>query len=205
MDALNVLAIPGSLRTSSYDAAVLQAAAMVAPHGMRVRLFEGLAALPAFRAGDDARPPLLVQQWRRELDSADALLIASPEFANGASSPLQNALDWAASVERLGGIPVGIVNTSLHTLMANRALKKALLAMSAKPVEAASFSIPLQGSGLNATAILQRQEMVAALQHAVLALRRAAMARHRGRAGNAGAGGTELPIESLPPWRQGPP
>jgi chromate reductase len=189
MPTLSILAISGSLRSASYNTAVLQAAAMIAPLGMQVRIFDGLAALPPFNADHDVQPPVLVQKWRHQLVMSDGLLIASPEYAHGVSGSLKNALDWVVGVERFGGMPIGVVNTSPHAHFANRALKETLLTMAAQIIESASFSIPLQGSGLNSAGILQRQDMVATIRTAVHALRVPAMARRIARDGLAGMSG----------------
>lgn len=186
MRPLRILAISGSLRAASYNTAVLRAAAVLAPHGMQVQLYEGLGRLPHFNADDDALPPLSVEQWRHQLIEADALLIASPEYAHGVSGSLKNALDWAVSIARLGGMPIGVVNTSLHAHVANAALRETLRTMSATIIAGASFSIPLQGSGLDAAGILQRQELVATIRAALHALREPALARQRARDGDIG-------------------
>src|SRR5690349_5641926 len=53
----NILAIAGSLRALSINAAFCRAAARLAPAGMRVSIFDDLGALPLFNPDLEAQPP----------------------------------------------------------------------------------------------------------------------------------------------------
>ena len=79
----------------SSNTAVLHAAARLAPAGVEVILFEGIADLPFFNPdldGDDVPAP--VGAMRALIGSVDGLLISSPEYARGVAGVLKNALDW---------------------------------------------------------------------------------------------------------------
>jgi chromate reductase len=72
-----VLAISGSLRRGSHNAALLQAAASLLPPGCELGHWSGLARLPHYSEDDDAHPaPAAVAALRAELRAADALLIS---------------------------------------------------------------------------------------------------------------------------------
>jgi len=90
-----VLAIPGSLRKGSYNRAVLQAAATLAPEGMEIEI-HGLDGIPVFNADDEKATgfPPAVASLRAALAEADALLIATPEYNHSVPGALKNALDW---------------------------------------------------------------------------------------------------------------
>src|SRR5262245_31330281 len=93
--AIRVLAISGSLRRASSNSALVDAATILAPVGVDVSVFRGLAAIPPFNPDLDADdPPAAVVELRDALDASDALLISSPEYAHGVSGVLKNALDW---------------------------------------------------------------------------------------------------------------
>ena len=95
---MRILAISGSLRAGSHNTDLLQAAAAVAPDGIDVELYDGLKEIPPYD-GDDDRPgaqPLPVQRFKRALDEADAVLIATPEYNSSIPGVLKNALDWAS-------------------------------------------------------------------------------------------------------------
>jgi NAD(P)H-dependent FMN reductase len=90
-----VLAISGSLRSSSSNRAALQAAAAQAPDGMAITIYQGLGDLPLFNPDRDREPlPAAVVDLRARAANGDGFLISSPEYAHGISGSLKNALDW---------------------------------------------------------------------------------------------------------------
>lgn len=110
---MRVLAIPGSLRATSSNAALLRAAARVAPPGTELVMFEGLAGLPHFSPDLDVEPlPPPVAALRTQIASASALAISSPEYAHGMPGSLKNALDWLVSATEPLGKPVLLISAS---------------------------------------------------------------------------------------------
>jgi chromate reductase, NAD(P)H dehydrogenase (quinone) len=94
---VRILAISGSLRAGSYNTSLLRAAAELAPIGVEVELYDGLASLPHYDADLDVEPaPAAVQDLRDRVAAADALLIATPEYNGSMPGPLKNAIDWAS-------------------------------------------------------------------------------------------------------------
>src|SRR5688500_7312543 len=76
--AMRIVAISGSLRSGSSNAALLRAAGRVAPAGVSVVLYERLGQLPHFNPDDDREgdtPAASVRDLRRVLIDADAVLI----------------------------------------------------------------------------------------------------------------------------------
>jgi chromate reductase len=130
-----VLAIPGSLRRASYNRSLLAAAAGSAPAGMRIRLYDELASIPLFDEDLEARGiPDAVARLRREVASADGLLIATPEYNQSIPGVLKNAIDWLsrpAPDEVLAGKPVAVIGASAGpwgTRLAQAALRQVLYA-----------------------------------------------------------------------------
>jgi chromate reductase len=100
---MQVLAFSGSLRERSYNTALARAAADLAPAGVDVDLYEGLAELPPYDEdldGEDA--PASVRDLRERIAQADALLFVTPEYNGSIPGVLKNAIDWASRPPRGG-------------------------------------------------------------------------------------------------------
>src|ERR1051326_5990306 len=110
-----IVAISGSLRAGSSNAALLRAAAAVAPAGVRFVFYEGLGDLPHFNPDLDAEGSAAaepVRHLRELLIAADAILISSPEYAHGVPGAFKNMLDWLVSTGELVGKPVALLNAA---------------------------------------------------------------------------------------------
>jgi NAD(P)H-dependent FMN reductase len=178
--SVRVLAVSGSLRRTSSNGAVLQAAAMLAPPGVVVELYDGLATLPHFnpdldRALDDPCLPEPVRALRAAVDGADALLISSPEYAHGVPGTLKNALDWLVGGSEMVAKPVALWNTAPHATHAQASLAETLRTMSVRLVPEADVSAALRGR--TAGDVAADPEIAARLLLALDALRRSATER----------------------------
>ena len=110
-----IVAISGSLRAQSSNAALLRAAASVAPAGVDFVFYDGMGDLPHFNPDHDAEgstPPEPVRRLRELLIGADAILISSPEYAHGVPGSFKNLLDWLVCVGELVGKPVALLNAA---------------------------------------------------------------------------------------------
>ncbi|GAA4856464.1 NADPH-dependent FMN reductase [Actinomycetospora corticicola] len=106
-----VLLVSGSTRAGSTNTALLRTAAAMDP--ARTRLYDGLAALPAFNPDDDVEPlPPAVADLRGALAAADALLICTPEYAGALPGAFKNLLDWTVGGAEMPGLPVGWINAA---------------------------------------------------------------------------------------------
>jgi NAD(P)H-dependent FMN reductase len=173
--ALEFLAISGSLRHSSSNTELLRAAALLAPPGTRIKLFDGLGALPYFNPDlNTDPPPPAVRKLRESIAAADGLLISSPEYAHGVSGVLKNALDWLVSGIEVVGKPVGLLNASPRAVHAQASLVEILQTMAAEVVPAAQVSISLLGRNLDAAAIAADPALALVVRGALAALASAA-------------------------------
>ena len=85
---MNIVAISGSLRAASTNTALVRAAAALAPDGMNITVYDGLADLPHFSPELDDPPgggdaPEAVRHLRALLAGADGALVCTPEYAYG--------------------------------------------------------------------------------------------------------------------------
>lgn len=108
---VRLLMVCGSLQSRSSNRAALDVAAAVATvTGAEVDTFDGLAQLPAFEPDRSDRPDDVVAAWRSEVDRADAVLIAAPEYAGGLAGSVKNALDWLVSAASVYRTPVAVMS-----------------------------------------------------------------------------------------------
>lgn len=112
---IHVLGFAGSLRTGSYNRALLRAAQELAPDGMTLDVFD-LDGVPLYNADVESQgDPERVAAFKDAIRAADAVLIATPEYNHGVPGVTKNAVDWASRPPRaapLGGKPVGVIGAS---------------------------------------------------------------------------------------------
>ncbi|MFT3736403.1 MAG: NADPH-dependent FMN reductase [Rhodocyclaceae bacterium] len=168
---MKILAISGSLRAASHNSALLRAAARLAPAGVEVCVYQGMAGMPLFNPDLEASDPAPVAGLRTQIIAADALLIASPEYAHGVTGVMKNALDWMVGCEAFIDKPVALLNASPRAVHAQASLRETLATMSAHVVEAASIAVPILGSKLDEDGIVAHPQISAALRAALEALR----------------------------------
>ncbi|MDC8772101.1 NADPH-dependent FMN reductase [Roseateles albus] len=169
-EAMKILAISGSLRAASINSAFCRAAARLAPAPVQVQVFAGLGELALFNPDLELCPPLSVREFQVAVGQANALLIASPEYAHGISGAMKNALDWLVSDQGFVGKPVAIVNTSPRAHIAQAALAEILRTMSAHLLQEASQTLPLLGALVTEEAICASPEISLRIQGILLAM-----------------------------------
>lgn len=167
---MKVLALSGSLRVASGNTALLRAVARLAPSDMAVELFDGLGRLPLFNPDLETADPSPVAYLREQVMSADALIIASPEYAHGMTGVMKNALDWMVGCEAFINKPVALLNASPRAVHAQLALRETVSVMSARIIENASITVPILGSNLSEDGIVLHPEISASLRAALAAL-----------------------------------
>jgi NAD(P)H-dependent FMN reductase len=111
-----ILAVVGSLRSGSDNRRLAEAAVKLAPSGVSVEIFDGLADVALYN--EDVDQPGLVpaaDRLRAEVQSADALLLVTPEYNGTMSAALKNAIDWISrpfGVGVISGKPVAVIGAS---------------------------------------------------------------------------------------------
>src|SRR6478609_7185433 len=141
---MKIIAISGSLRADSSNTAVLRAAARLAPPGVEIVLFEGIADLPFFNPDHDG-----------------------DQVPSAVAGVLKNALDWLVASFEFPSKPVGLINTSPRATHALAALTLTLETMSARLVRDACITLPLLGTANDEESIAANSELANPLRQAI--------------------------------------
>ncbi len=164
---MNILALSGSLRAASNNTMLLRAVARLAPEGIRVVVYPGLGELPLFNPDIEFPHPPPVADLKVSINAADAVLIASPEYAHGVTGVIKNALDWMVGNESFVQKPVALLNASARATHAHAALLETLTMMSARVIESACITIPLLGSDMTEDDLVHHPVISASLVEAL--------------------------------------
>jgi NAD(P)H-dependent FMN reductase len=107
---MRLLIVCGSLQRRSTNRAALEIASSAAvARGAIVYEFDGLAAIPAFDPDRGEEPIGAVDEWRRRIDEADAILVCAPEYAGGVAGAVKNAFDWLVGSANMYRKPVAVI------------------------------------------------------------------------------------------------
>ncbi|NOU00040.1 MAG: NAD(P)H-dependent oxidoreductase [Gallionella sp.] len=165
--------IPHKFRSngkSRLNSALLCATARLAPKDISIQVFQGIGDLPLFNPDIEFTDPAPVVKFRAQVIAADALIIASPEYAHGVTGVLKNALDWLVGSEAFVNKPIALFNASPSSVYAPAALKEIVRVMSARVVDEASIDLPIRGAKLDEDGIYEDVKMSAAIRTALQAL-----------------------------------
>jgi NAD(P)H-dependent FMN reductase len=175
---VRILLVSGSLRAGSTNTALLRTAHAVAPEAVITTLYDGLNGLPHFNPDDDVEGeplPAAAADLRTQLDTADAILFSTPEYAGALPGSFKNFLDWTVG----GGThdkPVAWVNASSSptgAAHAHASLRTVLGYTGADIVETACVRIPVHRATIGPDGLVDdaavREQITAVL---------AALARH---------------------------
>jgi len=121
---VKILAISGSLQRKSSNLTLLERAVAQAPAGVSISIYDGLRALPQFNPDlEEASELPIVHELRAAIASADALLIASPEYGHSLPGALKNAIDWLIGSGELERKVVAITAAVPHADRGRRGLQ----------------------------------------------------------------------------------
>jgi NAD(P)H-dependent FMN reductase len=139
---MQTLVLVGSLRDGSWTGQVAQAVTDLLPEGVHARRFAEIGDLPHYDQDlDGDSVPAPVTAFREAVATADALVVATPEYNGSVTGVLKNAIDWASRPRgsaAIAGKPVAVVSVSPSPRGAQWAredLVKILTVAGADPVE----------------------------------------------------------------------
>jgi len=123
MDKVTILGFAGSLRKQSYNKSILQAAVEVAPDDIELQIID-LEGIPLFNQDLEGNPNAKTVEFKTRIRTADAILIATPEYNYSIPGVLKNAIDTASRPygdNAFDGKPVAIMGASISKLGTARA------------------------------------------------------------------------------------
>ena len=133
----------GSLQAWSANRAVLDiASTAMIDAGAIVDRYGELDRVPPLNAdlGDAGEA---VRNWRASIEAADAVVVASPEYAGSLAGVVKNALDWIVGSGELYRKPVGLISAGTSGgVHARRALVQTLTWQGAHVVTSLGIDVP---------------------------------------------------------------
>lgn len=167
---MQLLAISGSLRATSSNAALVRAAQRLVPVGVTLEIAETVGSLPHFSPDLDVDPlPAAVAALRAAVGRSAGIVIATPEYAHGMPGALKNALDWLVSAIEPIDKPVLLISASPGgAAHAHAQFSEVLRTMSMKLVDGGAHVF--SRAKLDADGEVGDAALLAALQGGVTAL-----------------------------------
>ena len=167
-ESMKLLAISGSLREGSLNTRLLRALDGLVGD-VSVTIYDGVGNLPHLNVDFDTEDaPIAIQEFRKQLVEADAVVISSPEYAHGIPGSFKNALDWVVSSGEFVDKPVLLVNVaSTGGERAQAQIVQVLKVMTANVVEAVGFTSAKVRNGIAEDGAFNDSELRAILESAV--------------------------------------
>jgi len=147
MVTIKILGFAGSLRRGSFNKAILRAAREELPADAELEIFD-LEGIPPYNQDLDDNMPGRVKEFKQKIRSADAILIASPEYNYSIPGVLKNAIDWASRPpgdNSWDGKPVAVMGASIGMLGGARAqyhLRQVFVYVNMFPVNRPEVMVP---------------------------------------------------------------
>lgn len=133
--SLHIVGICGSLRKYSYNRGLLRAFAQELPANMKFTLAD-ISEIPFFNADHEQPYPAPVVKLKELLNTADALVISSPEYNLSYTAVLKNALEWVSRrslQSNLAGKPVAVIGASaISSAVSQSHLRDVMFALNMK-------------------------------------------------------------------------
>jgi chromate reductase, NAD(P)H dehydrogenase (quinone) len=115
---IKIVGVSGSLRSGSYNSALLRAASQVLPADVQLEIGT-IKGIPLYDGDVEAKEgiPAAVQTLKNSIIQTDGLLLVTPEYNNSMPGVLKNAIDWlsrppADAGKIFGNRPVAVMGAS---------------------------------------------------------------------------------------------
>ena len=128
---MTILVISGSTRNNSTNERLIKFIAERFKYETSIELFQGVETLPHFVPGDEDPPPS-VMDFRHKIETADAVLICTPEYVFSLPGSLKNAIEWTVSTTVFSNKPSAFIIASASGEKAFEELELILKTLGAK-------------------------------------------------------------------------
>ncbi|MCU1359113.1 MAG: NADPH-dependent reductase [Ilumatobacteraceae bacterium] len=168
--AAMILLVSGSLRAMSTNTALLRTVAALADD---TSMYERMRMLPHFDPDDDVEPVHPeVQRLRDAVESADAVVMCTPEYAGALPGSFKNALDWLVGSMAMNAKPTAVVSVSAFgASKALASLRTVLGYVSADMVEDACVHIAVDRRHVGADGMIDDTDIKGQIGHMLGTLR----------------------------------
>lgn len=169
----SIVGIAGSLRQSSFNAALLRAARDVVPADATLQI-ESLRNIPLYDGDLEAAGgvPPVVADLKDRIAAADGLLLVTPEYNNAMPGVFKNAIDWLSrpntDIRRVfGNRPVAIMGATTGrggTILAQASWLPVLRTLGTRPWFGGRLTVSGAGKVFDAEGQLVDEEIHAQLR-----------------------------------------
>jgi len=174
-DTLRILGFAGSLRKGSFNKALLRASAELLPANIELDIFD-LEGIPPYNADLEQQLPATVRDFKARVRSADALLIATPEYNYSMPGVLKNAIDWGSRPygdNCFDDKPVAIMGASggmLGTARAQYHLRQSCVFLNMHPLNRPEVMVPFAEGKVGKDGTLTDDQTRAKIKELIAAL-----------------------------------
>jgi len=105
-----ILAISGSTKKDSSNSSILEFISKSYKELLEVKIYDDIDKLPHFNPDlDNENLPAMVTDLRNLIQSADGVIICTPEYVFSLPGSLKNAIDWTVSTTVFTNKPVALI------------------------------------------------------------------------------------------------
>jgi chromate reductase len=138
----NIFAIVGSASNNSSNHKLVNYFVQQTGDCFTTNSAPDLKTLPHFDPELSAdNPPAIIREFRNLIETADGILISTPEYVFSIPSGLKNAIEWCIATTIFSDKPVGIITASAHGQKGHEELQLIMTTVMAKFIQETTLLI----------------------------------------------------------------